>query len=334
MSFNPSSPVPSPRGFARRALEVLMSGKVKVAVAIAILVALGSVVGYDLMRAKRTSDTASTPDASGLVAIPENAPECSTPDLERALRDLERGGSITSGSVPAPTAAPTTAPAPAPTLPGPEFAAPAEEYTVQSGERLCDIAEKKYGDANLWTLIANANPKVNPSRMRVGQKLVIPTRGAGVETVSAEPAVENGVKTYQVRPGDDLGKIAKRLYGSNSAEIRRRIHEANPDAFDSTGDHLEVGVKLVLPEIASRPAPRVAAGEPGSDHTTRSVDPATAGGRTHTVVSGDSLWSLAKKYKGSRSLNAFLGEIVSANPDKLKSSSTALRAGWVLAIPE
>lgn len=330
-----NAPIPPAAGFARRVLEVLMNGKVKIAIAIAILVALGSVVGYDLMRGRRPDSTAEAPGGSpGLTALPDNAPP-PEPDGPRSLREFERATGMSNGGAPTTSPAPSPAPVsppPLPVFPSPEPAG-GEEYTVQAGDTLSRIAERKYGDPNLYPLIARANPKVKPSMLRVGTKLTIPTRAPAGENISIDPVVENGVRSYVVQPGDDLGKIAKRFYGSGAADVREQIRLANPEAFEFSTDSLDAGVRLVLPEIAPRTAPRVSEGAPGS-RTASSVDPAAPAGRTHAVQRGDSLWTIARKYRGTTGLNDYLLRLVAANADKLESTSTILKSGWVLALPE
>jgi nucleoid-associated protein YgaU len=48
------------------------------------------------------------------------------------------------------------------------------EYTVQDGESLSDIALKAYGDSNMWTRIVQANNLQNPNSVSAGTKLKIP----------------------------------------------------------------------------------------------------------------------------------------------------------------
>lgn len=48
------------------------------------------------------------------------------------------------------------------------------KYTVQKGDTLFRIAKEKYGDGKQWTRIAQANPGLSPSTLKVGQKIVIP----------------------------------------------------------------------------------------------------------------------------------------------------------------
>lgn len=74
--------------------------------------------------------------------------------------------SIRDGATPAPPQAPaTTAPIVAP---------PRATYTVVAGDTLQKIAKQHYGSVNKWHRIADANPGVDPSRLRPGTTLVVP----------------------------------------------------------------------------------------------------------------------------------------------------------------
>jgi nucleoid-associated protein YgaU len=73
--------------------------------------------------------------------------------------------------------------APARPLPLPKLAAktpgqaPAKSdatYTVQKGDTLFKIAKDRYGSGAQWEKIAAANPGVNASSLKVGQKLKMP----------------------------------------------------------------------------------------------------------------------------------------------------------------
>lgn len=49
-------------------------------------------------------------------------------------------------------------------------------YTVSKGDNgLWGVAQKKLGNGKYWPAIAKANPNINPSRLKPGQKLVIPS---------------------------------------------------------------------------------------------------------------------------------------------------------------
>ncbi|MCC5847025.1 MAG: LysM peptidoglycan-binding domain-containing protein [Verrucomicrobia bacterium] len=47
-------------------------------------------------------------------------------------------------------------------------------YTVRSGDNLSVISQRVYNTPHRWREIQDANPNVNPNRLRIGQTLVIP----------------------------------------------------------------------------------------------------------------------------------------------------------------
>jgi 5'-nucleotidase len=47
-------------------------------------------------------------------------------------------------------------------------------HTVRKGETLFSIAKATYGDGKAWKRIVSANPGVTPSKLKVGQVLVLP----------------------------------------------------------------------------------------------------------------------------------------------------------------
>jgi nucleoid-associated protein YgaU len=49
-----------------------------------------------------------------------------------------------------------------------------DEVIVQRGDTLTGIANKYYGDASLFPMIAAANNLANPSQLNVGQRLILP----------------------------------------------------------------------------------------------------------------------------------------------------------------
>ncbi|HSU66122.1 MAG TPA: LysM peptidoglycan-binding domain-containing protein [Tepidisphaeraceae bacterium] len=78
------------------------------------------------------------------------------------------------GPAPAVTAQPPVSPAPdAQPAPAPKKSARAV-YVVKHGDTLYHIAREKYGDGKKWQRIAEANPGVTPTTLKVGQKLVVP----------------------------------------------------------------------------------------------------------------------------------------------------------------
>jgi LysM repeat protein len=107
-------------------------------------------------------------------------------------------------------------------------------HIVQPGQTLFSIA-RWYG-VDVWAL-ARANNIVNPNRIYVGQRLVIPAK-------SAPQPVSNA---YVVRPGDTLYSIA-RAYRTSAWAIARAngIYNLN---------HIYVGQYLIIPGVAPAPTP-------------------------------------------------------------------------------
>lgn len=134
-------------------------------------------------------------------------------------------------------------------------------HVVASGESFSSIAQKYYGDANLYTLIQKANPQVDSSRMKVGQKLWIPDpetakqpaeqpakppapgaagRDSGAGGTSADAA------SYTVEPGDTLELIASHRLGRRA--LWEEIYKLNRDLIGADPAKLKVGMKLKLPQ--------------------------------------------------------------------------------------
>jgi nucleoid-associated protein YgaU len=120
--------------------------------------------------------------ATVLMALPRRASDAqANPGTEVADRarsgETPAPGSDVSVAPPAPggivpDTGPLVPPAP-PSAPAAPAAAP-RTHQVASGETLQKIAKRYYGTVNRWRRIADANPGVDPSRLRPGTSLVIP----------------------------------------------------------------------------------------------------------------------------------------------------------------
>ncbi len=118
-------------------------------------------------------------------------------------------------------------------------------YTIQPGDTLSKIAKKYLGNASLWRKIYEDNKATikNPNLIRVGQKLIINLSGNAVGGAKTT-AVSSNANTYVVQPGDNLWKIAKKVYGQGFAW--RRIFEANRNVISNPGT-IHVGQQLLTP---------------------------------------------------------------------------------------
>jgi len=141
--------------------------------------------------------------------------------------------------------------APPVVAPVPEVAG--TEYVVVKGDTLGKIA-KNHG-VTLNALKA-ANPGVEPTKLKVGQKLSIPASSGGASAMTGGPgSTGSGVagETYTVKSGDSLTKIAK-AHGTTIKAIRAENN--------LTTDHIKVGQKLKIPARAEAAAPAPVAPPP------------------------------------------------------------------------
>jgi LysM repeat protein len=128
----------------------------------------------------------------------------------------------------------------APTLPPSEpVATGVSEHTIAKGESFYTLG-KKYGVG--YKAIADANPGVNPNRLKIGDKIKIPPpKMAGAATLNGTVAptlVDGGVKTYKVKSGDNLGKIGT-MFGVTPKQLRA--------ANNLKTDQIKVGQTLKIP---------------------------------------------------------------------------------------
>jgi len=155
-----------------------------------------------------------------------------------------------------PLPAPIPAPLP-PVTPADNTAAAdnsGSEYVVVAGDTLAKIAKKT--QVTLKALEA-ANPDVNPKRLKVKQKLVIPAggtapalaTGAAPDATGAVSSDEGTTTSYTVKSGDTLHKIARKFGTSVKA-----IEGAN----NLSTTKIKVGQKLKIPEKADASAPAAA----------------------------------------------------------------------------
>jgi membrane-bound lytic murein transglycosylase D len=120
----------------------------------------------------------------------------------------------------------------------PNYVPPKDTYVVhrvRSGQTLSTIA-RRYGSS--VNAIVRANNLRSRNRIRVGQRLKIPARGAQVSSSPAVVATGKAASlTHSVRRGDSLWKLASR-YGTTVDRIKRDNN--------LRGDRLHVGQRLQI----------------------------------------------------------------------------------------
>jgi len=98
------------------------------------------------------------------------------------------------------------------------------EYVIKPGDTFQRIAQREYGSAARWPVVARANPLTDPVKIRPGDVIRLPLDPSNIQGRPVDPPQRNDspsdqdadepVIEYRVRPGDTLSEIAARFYGS------------------------------------------------------------------------------------------------------------------------
>lgn len=214
-------------------------------------------------------------------------------------------------------------------------------YTIRAGDTLFSLAQRYNTTVDA---IIRANPGIDPSNLRIGQVICIPSSTPG-------PVPCPGGTLYTIRAGDTLFALAQRYNTTVDA-----IHRANPGIDPN---NLRVGQIICIPGTGPVPCPggtlyTIRAGDtlfslaqrfnvtvdaiiqanPGIDPNNLRVGqviciPGTGpapcpGGTLYTIRAGDTLFSLAQRY------NTTVDAILRANPG---IDPNNLRVGQVICIP-
>lgn len=225
-----------------------------------------------LIQGCRKSDAGQTPDQTGNAPAPELA---NNPPPE-TNNEAPANSAATSnpGTLPPPPTEPTTPTAPpqAPPPAPPEQPA-TSDYTVVKGDTFAVIAKNNHVSVKA---IEQANPGVDPKRLKIGQKLHLPAANSTTpNATSSNPggspetaALSGGEQTYKVKSGDTLIGIAKKFHVSIKA-----IQSAN----DLKTTSIRVGQTLKIPSKAA-PAPEAPPAEtvpPPAPASTPTMPPPT-----------------------------------------------------------
>lgn len=195
-------------------------------------------------------ETGATPTDAGLRS---SLPPLAAATTESPARATTPGPAVVENTVviaepePAEPAPPPPEPAPRRAVIPPQF----KDYIIREGDTFERIAEREFGSSRHARAISQANPFVDPTRLRIGRKIRLPLdptniQGKPVEGEPREPASEpqGGEIEYTVRSGDTLSRIAKIYLGSEAKA--EEIYRANRDRLRSPDD-LKIGQKLRIP---------------------------------------------------------------------------------------
>jgi len=127
----------------------------------------------------------------------------------------------------------------------------ARTHTVVKNDSFYNLSKRYYGSAKHWGVIRDANPEVNPNRMRLGTILTIPhpdtvllkadTRGAAAPATAKPPSG----RTCTVRKGETLTELSVRVLGSSAHW--RKLYDANRARIGNDPDRIAAGMVLVIP---------------------------------------------------------------------------------------
>jgi len=191
---------------------------------------------------------------------------------------------------------------------------------VRPGDTLIAIARRELGDARRWREIAALNRLADPGRLQAGSVLLLPggpgtADGGGEERAEGEaPVAAARPREHRVAPGETLGAIAARYYGSS----RLAGWLAGVNGIQDPG-RLPAGRTLRLP-----PPP---AGEAVAPERGDAAAGEAPGERYHVVRPGESLGAISQRVYGTV---RYWRRIAEANGIEDPAS---LRAGQRLRIP-
>jgi LysM repeat protein len=171
---------------------------------------------------------------------------------------------LAAGNTPTPSSPPGFVP-----VPNEPDAIPVKLHEIRDGETLYAICRKYYGDVSRVNALAKYNDLTDPAALASGYKLQIPPVEAiggkpvepKVTKTKVQPAPSNSpalrivqetkapskaltsVKTYTVRSGDSLARIASKHYGSKAKW--KKIYDMNRDVIEDP-DNVKPGTVLKL----------------------------------------------------------------------------------------
>ena len=164
-------------------------------------------------------------------------------ELEALLRPAERGKNVprkaesgpvdaSAGKGPGNAAPVVAAPVRHETPPAPPAEVARKTHTVKSGDSFDSISKQHFGSASLRAEIGRLNSKLEPTRLKVGQEVLLPTAAEAQQILDrgkSKPASQPlaaAAGTYRIVKGDTLEGIAIRELGSRSRLTE--LQDANP----------------------------------------------------------------------------------------------------------
>jgi len=130
--------------------------------------ALTAVAGLTLITAFGCQDNTPKSSAPPETSLSQIAPDQTASAAQPVTYDQPVAAAPVDTMTPAPTD-PTT-----PVASDDAGGGSDQRYTIKAGDTLYRIAATHYGTGRDWKKIVEANPGIDPSRLRVGQTIVLP----------------------------------------------------------------------------------------------------------------------------------------------------------------
>lgn len=119
-------------------------------------------------------------------------------------------------------------------------------HVVALEDNFSTLAARYYGSQSYAGFLVNANPNIDPRRMKIGSRVKIPPLNSNETTARARnDAREVGTRHYSVQEGDSLYAIADAKLGTGARW--NEIYALNKALIGADPSRLTVGVVLVLP---------------------------------------------------------------------------------------
>jgi nucleoid-associated protein YgaU len=202
---------------------------------------------------------------------------------------------------------------------------PTEE--VQPGEELVEKTPVEPSKDNItlegkWEGIETASiePEETFSEMSIAEVIT-------EETIAVLETKQEDISAkviHKVKPNDSLFKISRKYYGDEAKW--HKIYEANKGEM-SGPNTLYIGQELLIPEITLAKKVTLSMEAPLKKKQSNEMSIKTT---KHTVVSGDTLYHLARKYYDDATM---WYKIYEANEDTIEDKSLLVK-GQTLIIPE
>jgi LysM repeat protein len=220
--------------------------RLKIAVFFSISLSVMVLMALLIQGCRKPNDQADGSNGSAADAFTNaNTPSLSNPPAEMAVASNTAIPTLPPPDINPPPIAQQTPPPPP--------VAEAQDYTIVKGDTFATIATANHTSSRA---IMNANPGVDPRKLKIGQKVHLPAPASSTSTSmspmsapgATETAAAGGQVTYKVKSGDTLTTIAKKYHGVTIKAIQ--------SANNLTTTSIRVGQVLKIPvEAAPAPAP-------------------------------------------------------------------------------